>query len=301
LTPCNPYLKHAESPSLRRSAFAFLDILGYKEIVANAAGRGASQTLLGQLHAAVTPALTDLRENTRLFGNVVEPYIPLFNALRASWRQTFAQSLFHVAAFSDNIAIGYPVDNKDDLAALGALLVLVRDYQCSLMKYGFFVRGAIVLGDVYMDQNLIFGPALIEAYNAETTTAVFPRVILTGGAETFASTVISKYFEYASPPWAIIEIDDDGQPFVSYLPRPPADLVGIVAAFEEDMVAPYRREMQEHAQLVASRIFDYRDNPRVLEKYLWCARTHNKACVRYANWLGDVALIDGPVIGSRVA
>jgi hypothetical protein len=50
---------------------------------------------------------------------------------------------------------------------------------CSTIIFdGIFVRGGISFGDVVHDKNLLFGPAMTEAYYLESKYAKFPRIIL---------------------------------------------------------------------------------------------------------------------------
>ena len=47
-----------------------------------------------------------------------------------------------------------------------------------LLHMGFLTRGAIVVGDLYHRDNIIFGPALVEAHTIESREAFYPRVIV---------------------------------------------------------------------------------------------------------------------------
>ena len=50
----------------------------------------------------------------------------------------------------------------------------------TFLAEGFLCRGGIVYGDVYYDlnNNIIFGPAVNDAYKLESTIAVYPNIIL---------------------------------------------------------------------------------------------------------------------------
>lgn len=41
----------------------------------------------------------------------------------------------------------------------------IAAYQCTLLEHGFFVRGGIAIGEHYMDRDIVFGSALIEAHS----------------------------------------------------------------------------------------------------------------------------------------
>lgn len=78
---------------------------------------------------------------------------------------------------SDSIV--YYID-QDIPNAFGALLIC-----CSYMigvlagqKQPIFFRGGIAKGDIFVEDNVIFGPAMVEAYSMESRMAVDPRIII---------------------------------------------------------------------------------------------------------------------------
>jgi len=50
--------------------------------------------------------------------------------------------------------------------------------QARLAEDGTLIRGATTIGDIYVNDRLIFGPALIRAYELERGVASYPRIIL---------------------------------------------------------------------------------------------------------------------------
>jgi hypothetical protein len=60
-------------------------------------------------------------------------------------------------------------------------------YQLSMALDDYFIRGAISVGELFLDPNTAFGPALLEAHDLESNVARDPRVILAPGvSSTFA-------------------------------------------------------------------------------------------------------------------
>lgn len=59
------------------------------------------------------------------------------------------------------------------------LIETVSGLCSSLIYTGVLVRGAIVLGRVYEEGQVIFGPGLIDAYENESKAAKYPRVLVT--------------------------------------------------------------------------------------------------------------------------
>jgi class 3 adenylate cyclase len=81
--------------------------------------------------------------------------------------------------FSDNIGASIPLAG---LAGAGAkravcqLLRLLAGIQLYYLRdFGILCRGGVAVGDCFHGQNMIFGPALVEAYLLEGT-AVSPRI-----------------------------------------------------------------------------------------------------------------------------
>lgn len=80
-----------------------------------------------------------------------------------------------VTSFSDSIVLSIKVEDIDDfdVELLEIYYLLIN----SIMK-GFLIRGAIVYGKLIHTKDIIFGPALVEAYNRESKLAKYPRVII---------------------------------------------------------------------------------------------------------------------------
>jgi hypothetical protein len=73
---------------------------------------------------------------------------------------------------------------EPDLYEAGWLVSDVQRMCQFLLNYGFYTRGAIVLGDLHHEVNgAILGRALIEAYKIERDVAKYPRVIVTPNVE----------------------------------------------------------------------------------------------------------------------
>jgi hypothetical protein len=88
-----------------------------------------------------------------------------------------------VTSFSDNIVITIPI--SDDLKfgyhwdyALSSIQQLISMLFFRALENGFLIRGAIDVGELYHADHMVFGEALINAYEHERK-AFYPRVILT--------------------------------------------------------------------------------------------------------------------------
>ena len=92
---------------------------------------------------------------------------------------------------------------------------------------GLPVRGAVVLGKLYWpekDENIILGPAMIDAYNLESTVAIYPRIVINEGLYEYIKDEKNKV--YANPLASerlllkdFIRRDEDGVLFFDILNR----------------------------------------------------------------------------------
>jgi len=76
--------------------------------------------------------------------------------------------------FSDNIVISAHLSAN----GLWHLLIAISDLFWSLSQFGVLLRGGVSRGPLYHDENIVFGPALVDAHHLQQNVAVFPRVVL---------------------------------------------------------------------------------------------------------------------------
>ena len=240
---------------------AYLDILGYVKSVDNAISEHRGDAFLGDLRKAFNRALEELK---RFSGD--------------------RQAKLQVKGFSDNIVLAIAIrgDAEDELLRM---MKIVAGFQAQLSLKGFFLRGAISIGLNYIDKEIVFGEALLDAYRAESKDAVNPRVIL---AESAVSNLAQHYLRYAegeSPQGKVLQTDVDGKYFVDYLASL-ADPVG--------RIAPPYADMDLHKECVSGKLRLNSQDPRVWTKYVWVARYHNTCCERWTlSCKVNEALING--------
>ena len=84
--------------------------------------------------------------------------------------------------FSDSVVrIKYIRDYEENWQNTASDEVLSLAFmQTGLLEHGILVRGACAKGLIYSDtiSNILFGPALVEAYVMEDDSAVYPRIVL---------------------------------------------------------------------------------------------------------------------------
>ena len=168
---------------------AFIDILGSSEEM-----KRDPQNALNTVHNAYDDAL--------------EIYNTIFKLHRDN---------VQVRIFSDNIVLSCPCKKIGLEKAFHLILVLSALIQEKLLHYSMLSRGGIARGDFFNDKVMIWGNALVKAYNLESTVAIYPRIII---HPDLISNV--NYFEKMSKGdshdiinW--IAQDQDGLCFVDYI------------------------------------------------------------------------------------
>ncbi len=226
------------------SVVCFVDILGFQSLVNQAVTSGSGNDFLKRIHNSLKGAREEL--------------VPYSNDLAS------------VKVFTDNIVVGWPIWD-DSESELGRAFMGFARYQLELALSGFFVRGGISIGEHYMDEETVFGPALIESYNLESKVAVYPRVILSELAKRRVQEHMRYYGIPANSPQHLhILKDSDGQWFVNYL-------YVLLQSGENHL----RSRLVQHKQIVEEKLEEYKDDSKLLDKYGWVANYHNYFCENY--------------------
>lgn len=264
----NPYTSHDGAPEIKSSVFIFMDILGYQDMNTKLDTKEQQQEFLEKLHHALSESRSWIDHP----------------ADRAGISALLPKDRFQIRAFTDNIVIGIPI-HSDAEGELGEAFNKVADFQLSMTTQGFFVRGAISMGNAYVDEIAVFGPALVEAYKGESSIARDPRVILT---PTVVETVRGHLNYYGKDPHhapqvdALLE-DTDGQWFVNYL-----DTIMIA----EDYRGPFFEPLLQHKEEVEKKLNEHKNNPPIFNKYAWSAKYHNTFCENNERYFRDEHKID---------
>ncbi|MBK7243856.1 MAG: hypothetical protein IPH98_08350 [Saprospiraceae bacterium] len=151
-----------------QSIVAFIDILGFKEIVKEN-NKSKDYNILNQLkealHLSINKSIVVMKEWLKAFGEIENENLDA----KLKYRQ-----------FSDNLYFSF--DYKDDKSDYELAVYLVTSiaafYQRNMLSKHFYIRGGIADGQNYCDEHMIFSSALIKAYEFETRTAIYPRIII---------------------------------------------------------------------------------------------------------------------------
>ncbi len=84
--------------------------------------------------------------------------------------------------FSDNIIIAKKLSEQPDRRQLDikCLLNCVSHFQCLSVEdgVGWLVRGGIAIDELFLDETMVWGRALLKAYNLESHVAIYPRIVI---------------------------------------------------------------------------------------------------------------------------
>lgn len=169
---------------------------------------------------------------------------------------------FEIKLFSDNVVIAQKIDRTrlgDQIISMVNLLASLQFW--ALMQFNFWLRGGITIGNLFIDDTVVWGTGLIDAYKLESTIAYYPRIV-------FNEKVIKEYEQYKKESlnlFALIKKDCDGFWFIDFLKAlPNLEAIPIISD-------SLRENVQKYA--------DYGD--RVKQKINWMINYFNSQCVLY--------------------
>lgn len=179
-----------------------------------------------------------------------------------------------VRFFSDNVYVSVPLVEDSGVKADNLFWFFRQLYEVQwfFVEVGIFLRGGIAVGTQYVTETTIFGTALVRAYLAERDRAKVPRVVVDDSFLEALDQFENQMAGYgASNTRLLISKDMDGVWFVDYM------------SLWEDWTwtEGFRRKVfRKHRDQILRQVKSTGD-PKILNKYLWVARYHNRYAERY--------------------
>lgn len=133
------------APDFSESYVAFLDILGFSEIVNRAVSDAGANDL------------TRLYKCHQMAAGLVA-----------------GDPRFNIVQFSDSIVISRPFDKN----FFASFVKVVADYQRLLLREGFLCRGGLSRGGHFSNGSFMMSAGLVDAYKLEKDRARYPRVVI---------------------------------------------------------------------------------------------------------------------------
>ena len=237
----NPYLNHTRKPNLKISYCIFLDVLGYGSEIISAFKNKTSNKHLANLYKSINKASKYLTENNSL------------------WKEKI---------FTDNVVLGMPIDDLysgDEEGYFGSIITSIVEYQLSLVLDNYFVRGGWTIGELFMNEKIVYGNSVIEAYQLENKVADFPRIIFSKNMARLIRKHLRYYSNtYPAPQKYFVLKDSDGNYFVNYL----------ISTIIDDDYTDFD-SLKKHRDIIVNKLSKYKTEKKYYRKYLWCARYHN--------------------------
>lgn len=225
---------------------AFLDILGFKNIINTEDFENVRQIFLAIISEQDAQiALTKAVDSTNPMDS---PFIRYNQILRKKLK---------IRIMSDSIVVAAPCQFPQALAVVIDVCMIIQQKLYDLEK-PIFLRGAITKGSFYVDNNMIFGKALVDAYIAQENYAEYPRIILSDEVQRGMDNTIINDEDLLR--------DDDGYWYIN--------------ALESYINFPYWDSLEKNPKYTKLRnsidqqLSGYSDSS-VRKKYLWLNRKLN--------------------------
>lgn len=252
---------------------AFVDILGFRSLIAGIADDVHGIADLNDALSVISD--TPIFLNNPSLRGVVRPVLesnsesPIDHFIPDK-----SSSNVRGTSFSDSLVLTAPADFGGASNLLVALILLTH----RLLDMAYLVRGGVAVGQVWHKKNLVFGPGLINAYDLEVGTAVYPRIV-------FSDSACDCFAKIEPVKGAITKFltgDFDGVRFLDFLESP-----ALWIASHEDSTEQYEWA-GERLQRIGPRLSRIRDtvcglaeantaeNLRTVAKYRWIATYLNR-------------------------
>lgn len=236
------------TPKLALSCVCYVDILGFSQMSREAITNKRGDEFLARVRSALNSGYERMRKSARSFSN---------------------EHRFKIKVFTDNVVVGYPIaefSHSHGEGELGSIFDVFSEFQLGLAMEGFLVRGGISIGAHYMDDDIVFGDALLEAVEQDKTGGA-PKITLSKSAVEVVRRHLGFYFDpEESPQNQVLLQDADGSIFIDYLQN-------AFIAFPDASVA--FDAFEKHKTTLVSGLKTYRSVPGVWSKYEWASRYHN--------------------------
>jgi len=227
-----------------KAIVTFIDILGFKDLVKCKSSQEIHE-ILKILEQAATPGEQD-------------------KWLYAPETKVFSDSIIRIRKINTKANIGLQI------GILFHELSDLIDAQVKLICNNTLIRGGVTFGDIFVDDNQIYGPAFIRAHDLESKFANYPRVVVDPALirefkknnllrnENHSLKQESSYIK------EMIRLGDDGLYFNDYL-----------RSFVTENPDLYLVFLKKHREIISESIKKYKDHNEIIKKYLWMANYHN--------------------------
>jgi hypothetical protein len=173
----------------------YLDLLGTREAIRDA--RQSIELLDLQLVMSSLNSTYDVQVEEGESKNTAGQPTP--------WRRI--QMRPEVSTFSDLVVMSMPMRPDRTNVEVYSISNAVSTLVALALDKGFLVRGGATIGQLYHQDRVVFGEAMVEAYLIESQSSIYPRIVV-------SPALVSRTKDFGSP----IVKDDDGLYCLDYFP-----------------------------------------------------------------------------------
>jgi hypothetical protein len=223
---------------------AFVDILGFRELVSHL---GSDISKVESLrHTLATVHQQPLQAGPSLF----------------------LDTDFRTQSISDAVVISVAAN----IGGLSELLHSLEVLTIRLLVDGYFIRGAVVKGRLYHDENMAFGEALVKAYQCEANIVRYPRIMVLSDV-----VVDTRQLDHLPNVFGTsFKQADDGPMFLHVLRKMQAEMNALPLGPDNEE-SNVLGEYSQIKTMIEQRYREAMDNPRHFEKVQWFAKYWNNS------------------------
>lgn len=247
-------------PIHRQSYCAFLDILGFSAKINESYKNNTENELLRDFHDILSKMINELKEQAE-------------------------DSMFYFKSFTDNVVLAHPKFSDDMEAEFGFIISPIMEYQFQMALKGFFIRGGLALGPLFMDEDSVYGSALLKAHEIESSIAINPSVVLCENTVSLVKKHMEYYFCENAPQSRDILKDNKGHYFLNYLTE---CLIDNGNENSLDITS-----LKRHKNQIEDALRENENTQKVFSKFVWLALYHNYFCEQvsgYPNYLDSLKI-----------
>jgi hypothetical protein len=249
-----------------RRLIAFIDILGFKDIVKQSETNSSKIELI----YSVLEYLKDWEGSKKWdlkFLEIEE------DAQKKGVRKFDLRGKTNTTSFSDSIVVSVKVD-KDVNEMASTLIVNLAYLGTVLLEKGILLRGGLTIGNIiHIDNGTVFGQGLIDAFMLETRSAKYPRIVLS-----------DKLLNELNYP---LHTKKNRYPYHQYLARFDDGCVGfhqliyyqVIQSWTEMTPELLTGSLRSVRKVIVSGLDSSFEKPEVFEKFKWLKDQYNRLII----------------------
>ncbi|MBE6358194.1 MAG: hypothetical protein E7057_02980 [Lentisphaerae bacterium] len=213
--------------------------------------------------------MRDPKENNKFLQSINYVY-SFANYIHKDMKKSYKSNI-KIKIFSDNIIIATEIQDTKNIMGYFANIehFSLLLYMNALLNHNI-IRGAISIGNLYMDDTLVYGEALLNAFNGESKIANYPRIIIERTIFDYISKEMLNLCNFLEVDEVIRE-DIDGELYLN-----PFWGIALLDGGKSKVEQYLRRNgsfiLHEYKKLLA------KNKTTVFPKYHWLANQFNEYC-----------------------